>query len=115
MLFLIGDSVYVKLQPYRQQSLKSSSSHKLSPKLYGPFRILDKMGAVSYKLELPPSAKIHNVFHVSQLKRSTTNPTEPASLPQFLLDVGKSLEPDAILDRKMVKRMNESVTKVLVQ
>lgn len=79
--FAVGDSVYLKLQPYRQQSLKTSTSHKLAPKFYGPFQILDKIGVVSNKLELPQSTKIHNVFHVSQLKRCYNNPSEPSPLP----------------------------------
>lgn len=66
--FVIGDLIYLKLQPYRQQSLKSSLAHKLAPKFYGPFTVIDKIGAVSYKLALPTHSKIHNVFHVSQLK-----------------------------------------------
>ncbi|KAL8151329.1 hypothetical protein V2J09_021137 [Rumex salicifolius] len=62
--FQIGDYVYLKLQPYRQQSLKNRRiPHKLSPRFYGPFRVSDRVGTVAYKLELPVSAAIHNVFH----------------------------------------------------
>ncbi|CAM8950454.1 unnamed protein product [Rhodiola kirilowii] len=113
--FQIRDYIYLKLQPYRQHSMKTSASHKLSPKFYGPFRVIDRVGLVAYKLELPPSAAIHNVFHVSQLKRCSNPPAVPTTLPQYLLDLGKSKEPEAILDRKMVKRHNQAVTKVLVQ
>lgn len=101
--FHIGDYIYLKLQPYRQHSLKAPGSHKLSPKFYGPFRISDKVGAVAYKLELPPTAAIHDVFHVSQLKRCFTNPANPTPLPHFLFDLGKTKEPEAILNQKMVK------------
>ncbi|CAM8908644.1 unnamed protein product [Rhodiola kirilowii] len=113
--FQVGDFVYLKLQPYRQHSLKSRVPHKLSPRFYGPFRIIDCVGSVAYKLELPPGAAIHNVFHVSQLKLCPNPPANTPDLPQYMLDVGKFKEPEAILDRKMVKRHNGAVTKVLVQ
>ncbi|CAM8999660.1 unnamed protein product [Rhodiola kirilowii] len=113
--FNIGDYVYLKLQPYKQQSLKTNAPHKLSPRFYGPFRIIDRIGAVAYKLELPPEAAIHNVFHVSQLKLCPNPPSTSPTLPQYLLDHGQQKEPEAILDRKVVKRHNKDVTKVLVQ
>ncbi|CAM8924470.1 unnamed protein product [Rhodiola kirilowii] len=113
--FQIGDHVYLKLQPYRQQSMKTKVPHKLSPRFYGPFRIIDRIGPVAYKLELPPEAAIHNVFYVSQLKLCHNHPANATALPQYMLDLGNSKEPEAILDRKMVKRQNGAVTKILVQ
>jgi hypothetical protein len=41
----------------------------LNPRFYGPFRIIQKIGEVSYDLEIPYGNKIHNVFHVSCLKK----------------------------------------------
>lgn len=64
-VFAIGDFVYLKLQPYTQISLKSHGVHKLLSKFYGYFMIEDHVGAIVYKLQLPASAAIHNVFHVS--------------------------------------------------
>ncbi|CAM8963646.1 unnamed protein product [Rhodiola kirilowii] len=113
--FKVGDYVYLKLQPYRQHSLKTRISHKLSPRFYGPFRITDRVGAVAYKLELPSGAAIHNVFHVSQLKLCPNPTANPPDMPQYMLDLGKFKEPEAVLDRKMVRRHNGAVTKVLVQ
>lgn len=49
----VGDHAYLKLQPYRQHSLKNRSvPHKLSPRFYGPFRVLERVGSVAYKLDL---------------------------------------------------------------
>eukprot|EP01018_Ginkgo_biloba_P018200 Gb_27104 [translate_table: standard] len=67
--FAVGDWVYLRLQPYKHASIKRGGKHKLSPKFYGPYKILRRVGEVAYVLELPKSSKIHNTFHVSSLKR----------------------------------------------
>lgn len=64
------DMVYVRLQPYKQSSLKKSGSKKLKPHFYGPFKVLRKIGEVANALELPKESSIHNVFHVSCLKKA---------------------------------------------
>jgi hypothetical protein len=77
--FQIGEMVYLKLQPYVQASLAPRANMKLSFKFFGPYKIIDKISATAYKLQLPTSASIHLVFHVSLLKKvvsSTTQVTE---------------------------------------
>ena len=64
-----GEWVFLKICPYCQTTLRQRRNEKLSPKFFGPYRVLEKLGAIAYRLELPPSAAIHPVFHVSQLKR----------------------------------------------
>ncbi|GKV41615.1 hypothetical protein SLEP1_g49122 [Rubroshorea leprosula] len=113
--FAIGDWVYLKLQPYRQESVQSRPSHKLDAKYFGPFQVIDKVGKVAYKLALPDSSQIHPVIHVSQLKKKVGAKIQvtsqfPVDLPLLVM-----LEPVAVLGRKMVKRGNQAATKVLVQ
>jgi hypothetical protein len=67
--FEVGDLVLLRLQPYRQSSMKKSGSQKLKPRFYGPYRIMHQVGELAYELELPEGRNIHNVFHVSCLKK----------------------------------------------
>lgn len=114
--FAIGDFVYLKLQPYRQHSLRNNSFHKLLPKFYGPFKVLDRMGQTAYQLELPATSEIHNVFHVSQFKLCPNLvPSVITPLPAVADMFDEKGEPEAILEGKMVKRGRVAATKVLVK
>lgn len=99
--FKVNDLVYLKLQNYRQQSVEKRASNKLSKRYYGPFKIIEKIGKVAYKLQLPTDPKIHPVFHVSLLKTchsETQLPTEDLSQ----LNVQSTLQdtPEAILNSR---------------
>jgi hypothetical protein len=65
---------FLRLQPYRQSSLKKSGAEKLKPHFYGPYRVIQRVGEVAYELELSEKgSKIHNVFHVHASKRHWDN------------------------------------------
>jgi hypothetical protein len=60
---------------------------KLAPRYIGPFRILDRKGTMSYKLELPPKlSKFHDVFHVSQLRKCLQVPNKPKTFTEIDLN-----------------------------
>jgi len=82
--FDIVEWVYVKLRPYRQQLIVHKIHPKLAPRYYDPFKILDRIGDVAYKLELPLNSRIHPVFHVSQLKKAVGSHVAEFKLPKEL-------------------------------
>nr|ABA97341.1 retrotransposon protein, putative, Ty3-gypsy subclass [Oryza sativa Japonica Group] len=78
-----GDYVYLRVTPLRGVHCFHTKG-KLSPRFVGPYKIVSRRGEVAYQLELPQSlAGVHNVFHVSQLKKCLRVPTEEANLEQI--------------------------------
>jgi len=64
--FDVGDLVFLQLEPYKPMSLKQTNKDdKLSPYYYGPYKVLQNIGTMAYKLELPTSSQVQPFFHVS--------------------------------------------------
>ena len=113
--FAVGTKVYLKLKPYRQHSIATMGSQKLNQKYYGPFEIIEKIGEVAYKLHLPPTAKIHTVIHISQLKECKGIQESISTLPSELLDDYDTLEPEFIVERGLVKKGSSAKVQLLVK
>jgi hypothetical protein len=114
-VFAVGDWVYLKLQPYVQTSLAPRANQKLAFKFFGPFQdfqVIQRVGAVAYKLQLPEASSIHPIFHVSQLKTAIPSSHTVAVLPHAL--DGLQI-PVKILQRRIQATDQEVVPQVLVQ
>ncbi|KAL6199969.1 hypothetical protein ACLB2K_029751 [Fragaria x ananassa] len=113
--FAVDDWVYLKLQHYKQQSVKQQGWNKLSPRYFGPFQISERVGKVAYRLKLPPIAKIHNVFHVSLLKRKVGEGVHTSPQLPPVIDPGNlKWEPIAVLDKRMFKKKGAAGTQWLI-
>jgi hypothetical protein len=100
-----GDKVWLK----RKFVKTTCPSNKLDYKLLGPYAILEKIGTKAYKLELPPSVKIHPVFHLSLLEPATTKyspipgHTKPPP-PAIIVDGQQEWEVEEIIDSRYYRK-----------
>ncbi|GJX48640.1 putative reverse transcriptase domain-containing protein [Tanacetum coccineum] len=106
MKFQVGDRVMLKVSPWKGV-VRFGKRGKLNPRYVGPFKVLEKVGAISYNLELPQElSRVHNTFHVSNLKKCYAD--EPLAVPLDGLHIDDKLyfveEPVEIMDRE-VKRL----------
>ncbi|GJY05421.1 putative reverse transcriptase domain-containing protein [Tanacetum coccineum] len=103
MEFQVGDRVILNVSPW-EGVVRFGKRGKLNPRYVRPFKLLEKVGSVAYKLELPQElSRIHNTFHVSNLK--TCYPDEPLAVPLERLHVDDKLrfveELAEIMDREV--------------
>lgn len=114
-VFKVGDKV---LLSSRNIALKTPGVNKLLPKYLGPFRIAEVLSPVSYKLELPPSMRCHNVFHASMLIEYKSDGREQPPPPALDFDDGEGgvwCEIDQILAHRTVKIGSTQITQYLVR
>nr|GEX29914.1 putative reverse transcriptase domain-containing protein [Tanacetum cinerariifolium] len=109
MEFQIGDRVMLKISPWKGV-LRFGKREKLNPRYVGPFKVLDEVRTVAYKLELPQElSRVHHTFHVSNSKKCHAD--EPLAVPLDGLHVDDKLpfveKPVEIMDRE-VKRLKRS-------
>ncbi|GJT60231.1 putative reverse transcriptase domain-containing protein [Tanacetum coccineum] len=109
MEFQVGDKFMLKVSPCKGV-VRFGKRGKLNPRYVGPFEVLEKVGEVAYKLELPEElSRVHNTFHVSNLKKCYAD--EPLAVPLDGLHFDDKLqfveEPVEIIDRE-VKRLKRS-------
>nr|GFA93612.1 putative reverse transcriptase domain-containing protein [Tanacetum cinerariifolium] len=109
MEFQVGDRVILKVSPWKRV-VRFSKQGKLNPKYFRPFKILEKVGSIAYKLELPQELRrVHNTFHVSNLKKCYVD--KPLVVPLEGLYFNDKLhfveEPVEMMDRE-VKRLKQS-------
>ncbi|EOY21616.1 Uncharacterized protein TCM_013563 [Theobroma cacao] len=116
--FEVDDRVFLKVSPWKGNDLNTLRRGKLNPRYIGTFRITERIGLVEYRLKLPPELDwIHNVFHVSMLKKYVLDPSHILETPPIELqeDLKFEVQPVHILDRKdrVLRNKNISMVKVL--
>ena len=115
--FEVGDHVFLKVMPKRGV-VKFGKREKLTPRFIGPFEILERIGTVVYRLALPPSMSgVHEVFHVSILRKYTPDPSHIVDWGQIEVDTDETFQkgPLCILDSRdqVLRRKTVRLVRVL--
>ena len=110
--FKVGDHVFLKVMPKRGV-VRFSKHGKLTSRVIGPFEILERIGTVAYRLTLSPNMSgVHEVFHVSMLRKYTPDPAHVVDWGQIEVDTDGTFEEglvcivdsrDQVLRRKTVR------------
>ncbi|GJW64419.1 putative reverse transcriptase domain-containing protein [Tanacetum coccineum] len=114
--FSVGDHVLLKMSPWKGV-VRFEKKEKLAPRFVGPFKVIESVGTISYRLRLPEELNgVHDMFHVSNLKKCLADPTLQVPLDEVQVDaklnfVKKLVE---ILERefKKLKRSRIAIVKV---
>ena len=111
-----GEKVFLKVSSWKKV-MRFGKKGKLSPRFIGSYKVIDKVGLVAYRLALPPELeKIHNVFHVSMLRRYRSDPSHVVS--SEVIELRSYLtyeeEPVEILAREVKELLNNRIPLVKV-
>ncbi|KAL0340317.1 UNVERIFIED_CONTAM: Transposon Tf2-11 polyprotein [Sesamum radiatum] len=117
MEYEIGDKVFLKVSPWKG-ILRFGKQGNLSPRYIGPYEIIERIGPPAYQLALPAElSQIHDVFHVSMLRRYRSDPSHVIREPK--VEISEELtymeEPTEILDRSVRKLRNKEIPMVKVR
>ena len=114
--FEVGEKVFLKVLP-RKGMIQQGKWGKLGPRYVGPFEITQRVGQVAYRLQLPISlGGIHDVFHVSRLKKYYPDPQHVLATKEIELqeDLTFKEEPLEVLDRKVKMLRTKAIPMVKV-
>jgi hypothetical protein len=111
-----GDHVFLRVTPTTGVG-RAIKSRKLTPKFIGPYQIISRVGSVAYQIALPPLlSNLHDVFHVSQLRKYITDPShiiEPDTL-ELHDNLSFKVSPAKITDKKIKQLKNKKIPLVKV-
>ncbi|KAK6162194.1 hypothetical protein DH2020_002035 [Rehmannia glutinosa] len=114
--FEVGDEVFLGLLP-RKGLINPKKGGKLSPRYIGPYKILQRIGKLAYRLELPAQyAGMHDVFHVSRLKKYQPNPEHiiTRDTPPLMENLSYTEEPIRIFNQQIRQLHNREIPMVKV-
>ncbi|KAL4387323.1 hypothetical protein GQ457_09G030370 [Hibiscus cannabinus] len=114
--YVVGDRVFLKVSPWKKV-MRFGRKGKLSPRYIGPYEIVERVGSVAYRLLLPPELeRIHDVFHVSMLRKYRSDPSHVMPVEEIELnpDLSYDEEPVEILasDSKVLRGRTIELVKV---
>ena len=114
--FEVEDRVFLKLSPWKGV-VRFGKRGKLSPLYIGPFEIVERVGPVAYRLDLPEElSRVHNVFHISMLRKYIPDPSHVLEAPEIELrdDLSYEEQPVQILGREEKELRNKTISLVKV-
>ena len=114
--FEVEDRVFLKLSPWKGV-VRFGKRGKLSPHYIGPFEIVERIGSVAYRLDLPEElSRVHNVFHISMLRKYIPDSSHVLETPEIELrdDLSYKEQPVQIMGREEKELCNKTISLVKI-